>query len=246
MTVLTTDEKQRFESDGFLVFDGLLPDDRVTYYMGVFDDLVEQGRQMSLEAPHWSLEYDAQGKPIAGVLHKVQGVCEVDDRVLELASEPDILGRVSDLVGEDIDLFGTKFFPKLPDGGTSTHWHQDNFYFGTESDQIVSCAIYMEPADRENGCLQVVPGSHRSGIEKHVPNPTGHGSWTEVDEARAVDVVCSAGTVVLFSSNLLHGAMDNESRRSSYRTAWHYIPGSLDLERFPRGGYGDRFTVKGV
>ena len=244
--MLSEDEKAKFASDGFLVFDGLLSEERVSYYVGVFDELVANGRELSEEAPHWSLEYDDRGNPIAGVLHKVQGVCQVDSRVLELASEPDILGRVAGFVGEDIDLFGTKFFPKLPNGGTSTHWHQDNFYFGTETDRIISCAIYMEPADRDNGCLQVVPASHRSGIVEHTRNPNGHGSWTPVDDALATDVVCSAGTVVLFSANLLHGAADNESDRSSYRTAWHYIPGSLSLERFPRGEYGDRFTVQGV
>lgn len=243
---LTEEQKRAFQADGYLVFDGLLGEDRVAHYMRVFDELVARGAALTEEEPHWSLEYDEAGKPVLGLLHKVQGVCQVDDRVLELAAEPAILDRVTDLVGSDIDVFGTKFFPKLPNGGTSTHWHQDNFYFGTDTDQIVSCAIYIEPADRDNGCLKVVPGSHRSGILTHEKNPNGHGSWTQVDEAVAVDVVCSAGTVVLFSANLLHGANDNHSDRSSYRTAWHYMPGALNPERFPRGEYSDRYTVRGV
>ena len=244
--MLTQDQKDAFDSDGYLVFDGLLPEDRLSYYMGVFDELVAKGAQLTAEAPHWTLEYDDTGQPIAGLLHKVQGVCLVDSRVLELASEPAILDRVSALVGKDIDVFGTKFFPKLANGGTSTHWHQDNFYFGTDTDRILSCAIYLEPADQENGCLRVVPGSHLSGIAKHEKDPAGHGSWTQVAEADAVDVVCSAGTVVLFSANLLHGANDNHATRSSYRTAWHYMPGSMNPERFPRGEYSDRYAVQGV
>lgn len=245
--MLTDAQKQAYDRDGYLVFEALLSPDRIAHYTGVFRELVGRAETMTEEEPHWTLEYDADGKPIAGLLHKVQGVCLVDDRVLDLAREPAILDRVEDLVGPDIDVFGTKFFPKLPNGGTSTHWHQDNFYFGTDTDQIVSCAIYLEPTDNANGCLKVVPGSHLAGtIAEHEKNPKGHGSWTQVDEATAVDVVCPAGTVVLFSANLLHGADDNHSDRSSFRTAWHYMPGALNPDRFPRGEYSDRYTVRGV
>jgi ectoine hydroxylase-related dioxygenase (phytanoyl-CoA dioxygenase family) len=55
----------------------------------------------------------------------------------------------------------------------------------------------------------------------------------------------SAGTVAVFSANLMHGAYDNNSERSRYSTAWHYIPGELQLEQFPRGGYEDRHIVLG-
>jgi len=172
----------------------------------------------------------------------------VDERVLDLAREPEILDRVESLIGPNIDVFGTKFYPMLVRGATSTGWHQDNHYFGTNSDRVVSCAIYLEKTGVENGCLQVVPGSHRTGHLVEHQSGTGiyaHGSWTEVKEDQAVDLVCSPGTVVLFSANLLHGARSNLSGRTSYRTAWHYIHGDLDLPMFPRGGYKDRHILRG-
>ena len=173
-------------------------------------------------------------------------VCIVESRVLEIASTPMILDLVEKLTGTDIDVFGTKFFPKLPHGGTSVMWHQDNFYFGTTSDQIVSCAIYFDDTDRENGCLRVIPKSHlHKEIATHNKNPYGYGHWTQIDESHAIDVAVPAGTVVFFSSNLLHGTYENKSERSRYSTAWHYIPADLSLERFPRVGYSDRHAVRG-
>ena len=43
----------------------------------------------------------------------------------------------------ELDVFGTKFYPMNTPGATSTGWHQDNHYFGTSSDRVVSCAVYL-------------------------------------------------------------------------------------------------------
>jgi phytanoyl-CoA hydroxylase len=245
--MLNVDEINRFHREGYLVFEGLIAAPDLARFVAAMDRLVEKGRQMDVPEPHFSLEFGADEKPVPGLLHKVQGVCEVAPELLELAGYAAILDRVEALLGRDIDVFGTKFFPKLPGGGTSTHWHQDNFYFGTNSEQILSCGVYLQDADKENGCLQVVPGSHVSGaIADHSRTPRMHGSWTEVDEEKAAMLPLVAGSVVLFSANLLHGTQDNQSQRSRYSTAWHYVPGALQLEQFPRGSYKDRHIVRGI
>ena len=245
---LTDAQVRQYEEDGYLILEGLIPAGRLVRYRSIFDELVERSRSLTQSEGHFNLAPDEAGKPIPGRLHKIQGVGLADERVLELAREPEILDRVESLIGPNIDVFGTKFYPMLVRGATSTGWHQDNHYFGTNSDRVVSCAIYLEETTRENGCLQVVPGSHRSGDLVEHQSGAGiyaHGAWTAVREDQAVDVICPPGTVVLFSANLLHGARPNLSSRTSYRTAWHYIPGDLDLEMFPRGGYKDRHVVRG-
>jgi hypothetical protein len=245
---LTTTEKSHYLNNGYVILPALLDAATRIPYMTVFNELVMRARNMDKPEGAFSLAPDESGKPIPGRLHKVQGVCVEDERILGLAREPAILDRVESLIGSNIDMFGSKFFPMMTSGATSTGWHQDNHYFGTNTSRVVSCAIYLEDTDRENGCLMVLPGSHRTG--ELVPHQSGggfyaHGQWADVDESKAVDVVCPAGTVVLFSANLLHGARANTNGRSSFRTAWHYIPGDLQLEMFPRGGYRDRHIVRG-
>lgn len=245
--MLTESQKREFHDRGYLVFEGLLEGARLARYQSVLHELVERGRALREPEDHWSLELDADGRALPGLLHKVQGVCVVEPRILDLAREPAIVDRAAELLGSgEVDVFGTKFFPKLPGGGTSTHWHQDNYFFGTSTGRILSCGIYLQDADRGNGCLRVVPGSHHDAvILDHQREQGMHGSWTRVDESRAVDVAVPAGTAVLFSANLLHGTADNEDpERTRYSTAWHYVPGDLDLERFRRGEYEDRHTVR--
>ncbi len=237
---------EQFDEDGFIVCERLIQGDDLAHFVSVFDELVESGNSLAAPAPHFALELTTEGDPIPGRLHKVQGVCVTEPRIKALAAHIQITDRVAQLLSaEELDVFGTKFFPKLAGGGTSTHWHQDNFYFGTKSPQVLSCGIYLQDADMANGCLRVVPGSHHTGmIAEHEHTPGMHGSWTQVEEQRAVDLETPAGTVVLFSANLLHGSGDNHSDRTRYSTAWHYVPGDLELEQFPRGKYEDRFNVR--
>ena len=248
MSILSSLETKKFQEEGYLIFERLIPETRLEHYVGIFNEMVQHAKNLNNHAEPYYLELDRNNTPITGMLHKVQGVCVADPRILEMASQIEILDRIEELIGSNIDVFGTKFFPKLPGGGTSTSWHQDNFYFRTNSSEIISCGIYLQDADEENGCLQVIPGSHsKAQILEHAPESGRHGSWTNVNQGLRKVLPVPGGSVVLFSSNLLHGAVDNtSSTRTRYSTAWHYIPGNLSLEKFPRGVYKDRHTVRGI
>ena len=246
--MLTSLEIKQFQNEGFLIFEELIQGSKLDRYVDVFDRLVESSRSTPIGTPHWSFELNEDREQNPDLLHKIQGICVLEPKVLDLAKEPEILDRIEPLLGKNLDVFGTKFFPKLSGGGTSVFWHQDSFYFGTQSDEIISCAIYLQDSDAENGWLRLIPKSHLTDeIAQHQSKDDSYGSWVEeIDESDVIDAAVPAGTVVFFSSNLLHGTYPNISQRSRYSTAWHYIPGSLNLEHFPRGGYDDRHIVRGV
>jgi len=191
------------------------------------------------------------------VLHKIQGVGTLVPEVLELINHQGIVEKVKSLLGvKEIHAFGTKFFPMLP-GQSSVGWHQDNYYFGTQSDRIISCAIYLEPTTPENGCFRIVPSSHKIDTPlKHSPGVGvwSNGEWIDPDEVSHIlsgpeDVPCELpGTVVLFSSLLVHSAHHNTSLSSTrYSLFWHYIDGALNFEwrgiDFSFGKYKDRHLV---
>ena len=240
-------EIEQFREKGYLIFPALIHGEKLAHYKRILDGLVERATSMDTSQVGFTLQPDENGQLIPGRLFKVQGVCVVEPQILDLARESEITDRIASLIGPDLHMFGSKFFPMLPRGGPSTGWHQDNHYFGTNSDRVVSCGIYLENTNLSNGCLKVMPCSHATGelvAHIHGTGTFAHGNWTEVDESQAVDVECPGGTVVLFSANLLHGANTNTSARSRYSTAWHYIPADLDLEMFPFGEYQDRHEVK--
>jgi len=245
---LTQDQIRQYNEEGYLVFEALIQGDKLLHYKSVLDELVHQSESLTQSKDGFNLQPDKEGALIHGRLFKIQGVCVEEPRILELASEAVILDLIESLIGANLHVFGSKFFPMLPEGGTSTGWHQDNHYFGTNSEQVVTCGIYLEDTDRENGCLQIVPRSHVGGVlveHKRGKGEYDHGEWAEIDESKAIDVICPGGTVMIFSANLLHAAHVNRSVRTRYSTAWHYIPADMELEQFPFPAYKDRHSVRG-
>jgi len=251
-----------FWRNGYLVFPGLLADEAQSLKQKL--DLMMQTAPVSSTAD-WNAVNDGaafvlavndKGETLPGRIMKVQAAALASPCILEVLGCQRIVERVRELysflgldVPEHVDVFGTKFFPMWP-GGVSVNWHQDCHYFGTASPKIISCGVYLEDTDQENGCLQVVPGSHTRDFD-HVPGSGVHaqGEWAAPGAAdEVVDVVVPAGSVVLFNSRLLHGARRNQhGSRTRYSLFGHYVPSELNFgwrgTDFSHGKYADRHKI---
>ncbi|WP_309713023.1 phytanoyl-CoA dioxygenase family protein [Armatimonas sp.] len=118
-------------------------------------------------------------------------------------------------------------------------WHQDEIYIPTRDRSLIGAWIALDDATIENGCLWVIPGSHKLGylypqrdhndIEEHDFGKQSYG----FDESLAVPVEVPVGSVVFFNGYLLHKSHKNRSeiyRRvlvSHYMNAWSLLPWSL-------------------
>ena len=94
---------------------------------------------------------------------------------------------------------------------SATDWHQDRAVTLVEADRtrMVTAWLAVTDATVENGCLQVVPGSHRGEMMPHCPNPQV-GIPREMIESRvAMPVPVKAGGVVLFHPLTIHGSLSN-------------------------------------
>ena len=88
----------------------------------------------------------------------------LDSRVVyDLSTHPEILNRMVALYGADLLLWRTNFFIKYK-GTKAIPWHQDFNYWPIEPPIIVSAWIAVDASTKENGNLQLIPGSHRKII----------------------------------------------------------------------------------
>lgn len=123
------------------------------------------------------------------------------------------------LLGGDVRLFWEQAVVKPPHARTELPWHQDSGYTPTVPEEYVTCWLALDDADESNGCLWVIPGSHRNGTQRHVNGGSGPFRVGHVGPADdGVPVPVRRGSVLVFSSLLMHRSGPNMTDR--HRRAW--------------------------
>ena len=118
------------------------------------------------------------------------------------------------LYGPDLLLWRTNFFVKNR-GSKAIPWHQDFNYWPLEPPVIISAWIAVDPSTRQNGNLQVIPGSHRS-IVPHI-EATPDVQFEEMADAgyydarNLTDLEMQPGEFILFNERTLHHSEANHS-----------------------------------
>ena len=155
-----------------------------------------------------------------GLTHNdVNGWWALNRTYWNLCAIPEILDCLEDLLGADLFIFGGQYFLKNPGDGTTVPWHQDIQYWSlTRGTLTVSAWIALWDTDASNGCMQVIPGSHKTLLE--------HGAGTrstdvldlavrpeDIDDRQAVDINLRAGEMSIHADALVHGSHANDSDR---------------------------------
>ena len=129
-----------------------------------------------------------------------------------------LLNAVEDVLGGDILIDGTLVFYKPPQDSSYVSWHQDSVYSGWHLTPSTSAWIALTASHRANGCMRVIPGSHKQGLVSHVnirddSNLVARGERVEtvVDESQAVEVLLQPGEMSLHHSTIIHGSNANTS-----------------------------------
>ena len=123
------------------------------------------------------------------------------------------------LLGGEVYHYHSKMIMKDPRVGGAWTWHQDYGYWyqnGILKPLLASVSIAVDGATKENGCLQIIPGSHLCGRLDHVLSGDQAGADRErVDEVlkrmRVVYCEMSPGDAIFFDCNLLHRSDQNKS-----------------------------------
>ena len=151
-------------------------------------------------------------------LKRFDGLHLFFDWAFRLVTNEVLLNAVEGILGDDILVDGTLVFYKPPQDSSYVSWHQDSVYSGWHLTPSTSAWIALTPSQRTNGCMRVLPGSHKQGLLDHdnvedAPNLLRRGERVaaDVDESRAVDVLLQPGEMSLHHSTIIHGSNPNTS-----------------------------------
>lgn len=170
--------------------------------------------------------------------------------VWRLTTHPSVLEVVRLVLGPDILLLSNHFFCKYPStdrGNKFVAWHQDVTYWGLKPPQAVTAWLAIDDVGVENGCMRVIPESHRYGILTH-ERSTMDGNLLSInqeipeksfDSNQAVDLVMKAGQISVHDGMLIHGSNPNRSTRRRCGLAIRYI--SPQVRQLQTNSLGRRY-----
>ncbi|TVR48157.1 MAG: phytanoyl-CoA dioxygenase family protein [Puniceicoccaceae bacterium] len=178
--------------------------------------------------------------------------------MLETIGHPAIRDTLVRVIGPDVKCMQSMLFIKAS-GKPGQHWHQDEFYIPTRDRSLAGAWIALDDATVANGCLWVIPGSHRPGIiwpqEMHEDRRfdcSGRSYGHPYAETDAIPVEVKAGSVVFFNGYLLHGSMPNRSRGgyrrslvNHYMNARSMLPWMSEGKWLAKADYRDIVMVAG-
>jgi len=208
MSVLNQSQLQQYRSDGFLLRSGLFDSEEV-------DLLRRAAREDKQLDEHAFGRQDGEGGTVRLSLwnHPGQGIYGAFARCRRMAETAD------QLLGDEAYHYHSKMIMKDAKVGGAWTWHQDYGYWynnGVLTPNLVSAFIAVDPATRENGCLQVIRGSNHCGRINH--QLTGEQAGADMERVEAilqrfehVYVEMDPGDVLFFHSNLLHRSDQNRS-----------------------------------
>jgi len=146
---------------------------------------------------------------------------------LDLARDPRLLGRLTPLIGPDIQLQHSKLATKPPAKGKGTFaWHQDFAFFPHTNTSLAAVMVMLDDATPENGCMQIVKRSHRLGLLDHMEDGLFKGACQEEDlwsdPAYIAQITPKAGGISIHHVLALHGSEANLSGRPRRGLVFQY------------------------
>jgi ectoine hydroxylase-related dioxygenase (phytanoyl-CoA dioxygenase family) len=146
-----------------------------------------------------------------------------------------------DLLGPDVRLWWDQAVFKRPGATSEVPWHQDNGYTPIDPPEYVTCTVGIDAHTEANGCLWILPGSHRHGIQPHHRRDGVFYRGYDGDET-GVPVTMKAGEVLVFSSLTMHRTGPNRSHDPRRSWVVQYCRGD-SVHRETKAPYDDRLLL---
>ena len=204
---------QSFWEDGFLVIDDVFPPEDV--------ELLRQAAASPEVTRDWrKLAHETQ------TVHMLELTAK-HSLMLELARSERILKRIIPLIGPDIQLQHSKLATKPPAKGKGMFaWHQDFAFFPHTNSDLAAVMVMLDDATPENGCMQMVRGSHKLGLLDHDENGLFHGHCQESDlwedGSQVANITPKTGGISIHHAMTLHGSPANLSGKPRRGIVFQY------------------------
>ena len=223
------EQKQFFDTEGYLVVEGLFAQDEIDSYKQHFEDL--RLAQKASKATSSTEATSVSNDPLIEY-PRIMQPHRHDEASLNWLIDARLNTVMTGLLGQSPYAVQTMFYFK-PAGARGQALHQDQYYLRVEPGTCIAAWMAVDDCTVENGCLRVVPGSQTMPLLCLTESDTSV-SFTDVtveipNEDIVVPVEMKAGDVLFFNGQLIHGSLPNTTS-DQFRRALigHYIVGEAE------------------
>ena len=193
-------------------------------------DLAAQAQPLEYEAqvryPGAPASIDAPG---GRTVRRLMRACARDPLYRDWATSAQLASRLHQVIGPSLELSQAHhncIMTKNPAFSSATGWHQDIRYWSFEKPELVSVWLALGPEHEENGCLWLVPGSHKMdfGREQYDQDLFFHTDLSQNQHVLQAKVAAELdeGDVLFFHCRLLHAAGRNRTSLTKFAAVFTY------------------------
>ena len=222
--MLSNTQITEYHQDGYTVCPNFLTPDEVVQLLAETEKIISGNTLANHDKDRMEMEPDQP--PDGTKVRRLYEPCSHYPPFRRLSESEKLLDAVENLIGPNLLYHYSKLNMKPPEIGSVVEWHQDLSYYPLTNRDSLAVLFYLDDADAENGCLQMLPGMHEGDPLTHTREGYFQGRATEtVDGSEAELVEGKAGTATFMHCMTPHASITNRSNRSrrtlilSYRAA---------------------------
>ena len=232
--MLTSKKIDFYHENGYLGVEGVLSADEVAELRRVTEGFVQLSGSVTEHTDVFDLE--PGHTPESPKLRRLKDPVTQHEVYKKFLHHPRILDIVEQLIGPGLRTNGNKLNMKSPEYGSPVEWHQDWAFYPHTNDDILAVGVSMDEMKYENGCLLVIPGSHKGPVYSHHQDGHFAGAVTEElpDADKAVPIELEAGGISIHHVRTLHASAKNVSSRPRRLLLYQYCaPDAWSLQGYP-------------
>ncbi len=252
---LTAAEREAYRNDGFFVRRGVFPAAEVAR----LSTAVEAANRAALAAaaePGGGATYHLDGnrfvdtaactvqfehQPGSDTVRVIEPIHVLHPALDTLLDHPLLVRPMQGLVGQSrLALWTAKLNLKRPREGSGFGWHQDSPYWMHNCrhvDRLPNVMLALDEQSADNGCFEVIRGSHKQGILPGTSDGSQLGGFFTdpacFDLSQRVRLTGPPGSLFFFSPHSVHGSRPNRSSRPRRALIMTYQPGGQPMLKIP-------------
>ena len=223
---------EAFHRDGFIAVENVFSQQEVDALRASITDTVR--RDAAGDLPGGVIHYEPgvggddldamslEARELA--VRKLWAFVDVVPALAAAADHANLKGIAEKLQGEPVRLFQDMALLKPPGGGVEKPWHQDTAYFRLSTPlAVIGTWTALDAVDADNGCMHVVPASHKGGPRPHYHDRDCQLPDDAIPRDEVVAVPLRPGGAMFFSGLVHHGTPPNLSDRRRRALQFHYL-----------------------